>query len=75
MNSEKYQKDMIRKTMVCLSKTTNAATESTNTEADESEWESDKDQFLFISVRRGKPQRKYQMKMNRDRKQSHFFYH
>ena len=45
MNSKKYRKDMIRKAMVCLSKTTNAASESTNTDAEKSEWESDKAKF------------------------------
>ena len=75
MNSKKYQKDMIRKTVVCLSKTTNAASESTNTDAEKSEWESDKDQILLKNARQGRPQRKFQMKMNRNRKKSHFLYH
>ena len=75
MNSKKYEKDMTRKAMVYLSKTTNAASESTNTDAEKSEWESDKDQILFKNARQGYPQRKYQMKMNRNREKSHFLYH
>ena len=60
--------------MVCLSMTTNTASESTNN-TEESEWESGKAQILFKNARQGKPQRKHQMKMNRNRKKSHFLYH